>query len=71
MGSGKDAELEFRFADGHRVILPVNAVRVQVDGGVVVDMRVPLTTSTVQAGVGEWVVEAPVRCPRPGLWATG
>jgi hypothetical protein len=36
-GNGKDAELLLTFAGGRRVTLPVNAVRVEVDRGVVVD----------------------------------
>jgi hypothetical protein len=37
IGNGKDAELQLTFASGRRVMLPVSAVRVEVDRGVVVD----------------------------------
>ena len=37
-GNGKDAELGLTFADGRRVTLPTSAVRVEVDGGIVVDL---------------------------------
>jgi len=37
-GSGKDAELRLAFAGGRRLMLPVNAVRVEVDRGIVVDV---------------------------------
>src|SRR5215468_9959882 len=37
-GNGKDAELTLTFAGGRRAVLPVNAVRVEADRGVVVDV---------------------------------
>jgi hypothetical protein len=37
-GNGKDAELELVFADGRRAVLPADAVRIQIDGGVVVEV---------------------------------
>lgn len=37
IGNGKDAELWLTFASGRRVMLPVSAVRVEADRGVVVD----------------------------------
>ena len=36
-GNGKDAELTLTFAGGRQVVLPVSAVRVEADRGVVVD----------------------------------
>jgi hypothetical protein len=36
-GSGKDADLELKFADGRRVKLPAGTVRVAVDGRVVIE----------------------------------
>jgi hypothetical protein len=36
-GNGKDAELRLTFADGRRLVFDVGAVRVEVDGGVVVE----------------------------------
>lgn len=36
-GNGKDSALELKFANGRRVLLPVNTVRVEADRGVVVD----------------------------------
>jgi hypothetical protein len=37
-GNGKDAELELMFADGRRVVLGADAVRLQIGGGVVVEV---------------------------------
>jgi hypothetical protein len=37
-GNGKDADLTLTFAGGRRVVLPVSAVRVEADRGVVVDV---------------------------------
>jgi len=37
-GNGKDADLELTFASGRRATLPVSAVRVEADRGVVVDV---------------------------------
>jgi hypothetical protein len=37
-GNGKDAELELMFADGRRAVLAAKAVRLQVSGGVVVEV---------------------------------
>ena len=37
-GNGKDAELTLAFAGGRRAVLPVSAVRVEADRGVVVDV---------------------------------
>src|SRR5262249_43755295 len=38
MGNGNDADLLLTFADGRQVMLPVSAMRVEADQGIVVDV---------------------------------
>lgn len=37
-GSGKDAELKLVFANGQPRVIPVNEVRFQIDGGVIIEV---------------------------------